>query len=260
MLINSLFLFLRDLLPLFFFCSILIVFLAGGKARNMILAYGLILGSVSALLVSQFDSSIASFASGNGFEIILFTSTTLQTLLLLLTLCTANRVDARLVAAMLTAMLALISLTSGLNFLIYFSSYWGLQGLTLPMIFGVVIGAGLSLSLAILLYFLLQLLREYAPLLSLAFPVLFISGHFAEVFHILEQMNVLESQLMWSTQSWLPEQSEITLILASLTGYEATPTRWQLIAYLCALASLLACLLLRRRQLLQALSDSEHLS
>lgn len=257
MLINTLFLFLHELLPVFLLIAMLRAMIPPVPRSSWIIIAGTGMGVFFCLPMTYFSDSISQIFNGTGLELLRFSAVMIQFLSLTWVLVIVTDFRGKTVSFLLTLMLALLTLTSSSNFLVFIATIWNQETILKPLLLGLFTGAGISASLAVLLYFLLCFLRSWLPLAVYIFPVLFTAGHLAETTNLLAQIGFLESEVIWSTQSLLSDQTELAQILSSLFGYEASPIRWQIYVYLVALCVLSTIMISRRQALRHALNYNE---
>ncbi|PKG84669.1 hypothetical protein CXF85_07855 [Colwellia sp. 75C3] len=105
------------------------------------------------------------------------------------------------------------------------------------IVVGVIIGTGICLSIAILLYFILMTLdKKLKGKMVYYFLLLFGVAQLMQGLQLLEQVDIISSNVhLWSTSHLIAEDSELGYFLTILFGYEATPSAMQLIVYLSAI-------------------------
>ncbi|TMM43764.1 hypothetical protein [Colwellia ponticola] len=105
------------------------------------------------------------------------------------------------------------------------------------IVMGIIIGTGICLSIAILLYFFLMTVdkkptSKVASYLLLLFGV----GQLMQGLQLLEQVDIIASNShLWSTSYLISEDSELGYFLTILFGYEATPSAMELAVYISAI-------------------------
>lgn len=257
MLINTLYLFLRELLPVFFCCTMLYAIIAGEKSFYRFISLSLGYGLSICIGLLLFIDPISQLADGTGIELLFLSSSALQLLLFISAILMLSIANIKTSCRFFMASLIIFSSSSLLNFFIFFSTLWSQQDFSHPLMLGTLIGAGLSTSLAVLLFFFLHWIRSPLPLTLIIVPAIFFSGQFANSVNLLAQIGLIESQTAWSTASWLPDEQAVAQILSGLIGYEATPSRIQIFTYLFCLLALLAMIVSRRKDLKSFLAPSE---
>ncbi len=257
MLINTLYLFLQELLPVFFCCSMLYALADRSVSFFAFIVSGLGCGFIACVALLLLFDPISQFADGTGIELLLFTSSVMQLLLLTFLIAFISREKIKTIRHILIVLLAVFSSFNLLNFFIFFSTLWSHQDLSQPLLLGTLIGAGFSASLSVLLYFFLYWIRSIFPLALVLLPVLFFTGQLANNINLLAQIGLIETQSAWSTSAWLSDDQAIAQILSGLIGYEATPSILQIIIYLCSLLSMLAIIIIRHSSLKSSLATNE---
>ncbi|PKI17904.1 hypothetical protein [Colwellia sp. 12G3] len=105
------------------------------------------------------------------------------------------------------------------------------------IVIGVIIGTGICLSIAILLYFILITFdKKLKGKVICYFLLLFGVAQLMQGLQLLEQVDIISSNVhLWSTSYLIAEDSELGYFLTILFGYEATPSAMELIVYLAAI-------------------------
>ena len=257
MLINTLYLFLREVLPVFLLSSMLSSIALPAAVRVRIVLGGLCAGMVLYLFSLLLLDWLSEALDGAGLEMFFLSSAAVQMLLFASSVLLLNYAIPGLVPIFLGLMLALLTMSSLINFLTFFTAQWTQHSFCQPLILGAVIGAGLSTSLGILLYFGLYCIRRCLPLTPLVLLALFVSGHMANALNLLAQIGWVESEVLWSTHGWLSDQYTFAQILSSFFGYEDSPIAWHVYGYLICLGALLTIIASRRKALAGVLALSE---
>ncbi|MGB5325567.1 MAG: hypothetical protein WBN40_09110 [Pseudomonadales bacterium] len=257
MLINTLSMFLHEMLPIFFLSSMLAALLEKMKSRFHIIGLGILVGTLLSIIIQLFVSQIALLFSGFGVEILFFTIACSQVACLSVLLLLLRHFDNQMVAILSIALLILTMFQGGTDFLIFVNNFWIQQHIGHALLIGIAIGASISLSLAVLLYFFLNWLAQHNPLTLYIFPALFVAGQFSKAINLLAQIGIVESNTMWSTDFLLTDRSEFAQILSSMFGYEATPITAQIATYLLTLTALLTIIFMRRVRLIAAFHRNE---
>lgn len=232
MLINTVILFIRDTLPVFLLFSFLLA-QRGGSAR--FLFGGTLAGFVLAMLLYLNLSVISGWFDGGGLELI-------KSLVLLLILVGLGEFIRRqynsspLATGWLSVLLMTgITFINVIHFIIYFLAYWTAADASSSLILGNVIGLGISLSVGVLLYVMVNAISIF--IVKLAVLTIFLAGQIAGIAMLLEQINFLPNQSrLWDTSGWVADDSEYGHFLNVLVGYEATPTGAYIMIYLASMA------------------------
>lgn len=119
-----------------------------------------------------------------------------------------------------------------------------------PVVTGTVIGAGIGISIGLLVYYGLMALRgnagNRAPLVLLA---LFCGNMLSQSALQLTQADLLAAgPALWDSSAWLPEDSTPGRLLYALVGYESTPSALEVCAYLLGVSAVAAAAALGARR------------
>ncbi len=244
MLINTVVMLLRELLPLVVLSSLLLAWLPAGQAVGLL--WRVLLLAVPLLLMqSSLVGELAALFDGQGLEIwyaICYLACSLLLALLLRLGSAATR--ARLWQAAL-ALVALL-LVNGSNLALYLVLYPRQTEDSQALWLGAALGCGISLSIAVLMYHCVRELGQYwksaAAILLCASGARQISAAVA-IGHQLEL--VPGANPLWFSDGSLAEGAELGYFLNALLGYEASLSQGQSIAWCLTVLLLLA---LRRRE------------
>ncbi len=134
----------------------------------------------------------------------------------------------------------------GSEILLYFFSMTHHAQNKSAVIMGIMIGTSIGISLGFLFYYGLKALKRSCSLtISLIFLILVGAGMVSQATVLLIQADWLNAGLpVWNSSSWLSERSIIGQLLYYLFGYEATPSKIQVILYLGALICPIVLILL----------------
>lgn len=256
MTISAVIIILREVLEAALLVSLLLSSsMAMGISRRGVVA-GLVLGVIGAGLVTwQFDLISDSF-EGVGQEV--FNATLLGAMVLLLLVYSGYLVkrtahqhpwaSAPLVIACLVVAMAVTR--EGVEVFVFLYGFTANPSGLLSVLVGGAMGAGIGISLGVLIFYgLINLpgrLHATVPLFLLA---LVAAGMASQAVVYLTQGGLIESRLpVWDTTDWISEASVTGQLLYSLLGYEATPTATQLVLYGMTLLLFIAVALIVRRQ------------
>ena len=256
MLINTVILFLESALPIFIITTLLLIRFTGvnnSQQHNSYLAQlqlnswlyqGGVLSLVMIYILSYNMADITQLLSGMGAEIIF------AVLGLLIYLCCAAMFIKELQQSnndwkekqYIKQTLALVIIfivfsLNGTDFNIYLNVLWAQTTQLESLIMGMVLGAGISISIAILLYFILLYFDERISFnISRYILLLFAVGQLNKATSLLEQVDLLPNgRIVWNSQNILSEDSEFGHFFTALLGYEATPSLMQLSLYVISL-------------------------
>ncbi|WJG09265.1 hypothetical protein [Aliiglaciecola sp. LCG003] len=243
MLSNAVVLFLRDALPIFWSLALLVVLIAKWPKW---LVPGSIVGLILSFLVFQEIGTVSSWFDGNGYEFFQISLHILSYLIFAGIYCfvntTQNKTSLLLMAAAVSTCIIVLNTT---NAMVFFSSFWRLDGNNSSLFIGLALGVGICTSIATLLVLLLKPLTSFT--VSKGLLLLFVSGQVAHIANLLQQINWITSEQLWNSSQIISDENEVGEFLATLFGYESSPTSAYLSIYLIALiAPLIVSLLLNR--------------
>ena len=238
MLINTVILFLRDLLPLFIlFCYLKLEHSYIFNNLNYLL-----ITLISGVLFSFYFFSIAMFASelfeGAGHEILTVILLVLGYLSFVISTLLSNSSKK---ASSLLLILLFIGINSfmavkGSAFLIFFDVYLQQSVKWSNLIIGFIIGLGICISFSALFLFILKEIKQMNHFKLI--PVLwylFLAGQVSQIMPHLSQVDLLPFGGSIIDFSYLvKDSSEYGHILNALFGYESSPSLYFLIIYLMA--------------------------
>lgn len=237
MLINTVILFLRDVLPLFVLLSLILAIRPMGK---LWLLFAITLSIFACLFfINQIDFISDKF-NGAGMELFFLSCH------FLVYLCVwfvgylhLNDRDqsSSLWKITMSALLIITFVINGTNFLVYFNGFWSQADAPQSILLGTFLGLGICLSIAVLLHFsLLWLAKKWGYGSVILTLLVYASGQLTGSLNLLVQIDWLEhSQPIWDLNEIISDQSELGHFLNVLIGYEASPSIHQLSLYLLAL-------------------------
>ena len=239
MLINTVLVFTRDLLPLFILLSVLLQLNTPAKTR--LVAKALVVATALMLLITPELSSITRLAEGNGLEL-LFVLLMLLLLLCLLALALNWRCSNMMILLALSLQLVMCSI----NLVLFSLTGIGTDGAAESLWLGAVLGLGICSSIAVLAYQLLAELRRLSSWWLGVMLALIAARQGSEAISLLMQTDWISQQaLLWDSSHILAEQSELGVFFHAWFGYESTPDTIQLLSWA---GTFILTLLLWRRQ------------
>ncbi|MEG3767151.1 FTR1 family iron permease [Alteromonas sp. 14N.309.X.WAT.G.H12] len=223
MLINTVVLFLRDMLPIGLLISLLLA-MPGITVKPLLLRVAVTF--TVALAIYSYLSHISQLAEGTGFELLkvaFFIGAWIG-------ICAIARVSNDQLHSEhwgLNLLLLGIGIPNSLHFMVYFFS--ALSSHTdSKLLIGSILGLGISTSIAILLHIFLSTLLKHK--LTFHITTWFVAAQTAGIATLLEQIDILPTpHQAWSTTQLVSDESEYGHLLNALLGYEATPS----VSYLC---------------------------
>jgi len=233
MLINTVILFLKDLLPIF----ILFCFLKANNTSVTLSKKAIILiVSLSMFgIVATFKllPSMSELWEGVGIEVIQSIELLLVYVLLVFSYSSTsinNHSSMKRLYFISSATIIFITLNASV-FIVFLDSYITNTDSIKNIIAGLAIGLGTCLSFSSLFLFLLFWLnkKDYY-LVTYSLWAFFITGQVSQVVNLMQQVDIIKSsEALWDSSTIVEDKSEYGHLLNSLFGYEARPS-FELIA------------------------------
>lgn len=246
MLINSIVLFLRDALPVLILFSLVLVLYRGYAYRFRIALGAVVCGLVASLGLVLSMGFWSALADGMGLEL-LYAGLYAIAFLLIGALLIHKRGSQPGQIKLVFALCTLLVCLGSSSIFVYFLGFW--QHIENPQVIllGSFMGGAISLSVAVLWYYLLTMLDHYWAYASRCFLALFAAGLTGRCLAYLIQADWLPySATAWNSSTWVSDSSELGHFLHAIFGYEATPHWSQITVFLSALALLLGMVWVRR--------------
>jgi len=263
MLINTVILLLRDALPLILFFALLL--LNAGKCIHLssdsrtslkgfyyhifnrapnIIFWGVAL-SFSVLTTSLLVGNLADISQkfgGKGNEILFSITLLIIYLLIVFILYLLHHKinitnNSRKTTISVIVVFILVFTLNATNFFTYILGFWSQPKLQFGLVIGIILGAGICISVSILFYFSLLLIRtKYQQSIIKILFLLFGCGQLIQALNLLLQVDLLPSySALWDSSFIINEDGELGHFFTALVGYEATPSLLHLCVYCCAL-------------------------
>jgi len=238
MLINTVILFLSDALPIVILAALLLAITPKQDFHLTWFFYSIILSAFAIFTLINLIDVIAQSFDSMGLEL-LFLSAYIAIYCLIIALLVSkfllSHSDVWQVCALLITLIVIT--LNGTNFLVYITGYWSQVDALQSLLVGMVLGAGICLSIAVLLYFFVvycdQTFFSYTSSILLLF---YGAGQLIQATSLLLQVDLLPtSNVLWDMNSFIDEKSEIGHFLNALFGYDASPTFVQIVIYLAAI-------------------------
>lgn len=229
MLINTVVLLLRELLPLVVLASLLLALFPQQGRRALLLV--VMSAAPLLLLQSSFYAELSAAFDGLGLELWYACCYLLCALAIGVALHTAS-------SPVLALALVSLLLVNGSNLVLYLAVYPRQSEENQALWLGVALGSGISISIGVLLFHLVSELSAKWRALAQLLLALNAARQLSAALAILQQSDWLSSEPAWNSQHWLKENSELGYFLNALLGYEASPGYWQLAGYLLLLVLL----------------------
>jgi high-affinity iron transporter len=246
MLINTVLLFLSNSLVIFIVIALLLSIKNKYLISGNTLSIGAVIGVLMMLILWFCIDGISQMNDGTGLEWFYAIMHVFVYLLILAFVNTTNDVTSKKRdnityksknSLYASAIMALVIMLQGTNFLIYFLGYWSQDNVINTLFVGIVLGAGICMSISILLYFFCFFLNErfYGRSTELIF-IFFACGLINKTSDLLLQIDFLPStRMIFDLDFIVREKSELGHFLKALLGYDASPTILQVVLYFTAL-------------------------
>lgn len=224
MLINTVVLFLRDALPAFILVALLLNTTAKPLHQGRVISIGALVGAIASVLLMQGVLLSADWWNGIGNEVLfsvvllVFFACALWHLCLLPTSKRWQHYG---------AMILLISVSVSLNgasLYTYLYSFWS-RGEGNVLMLGTLLGIGISLCVAIILYYAAQWLALHHSRVVKGVLLLHIAGQMNQTLFYFEQIGwVSTGESLWNTSQLISERSEVGHFFTALVGYKEAPS------------------------------------
>lgn len=236
MLINTVILFLRDLLPLFIlfaYCQVIfptIMFTIKHKI------YSVLICLLITFLYWCSAEHISEMFDGAGIEILSIALLLTSYFGLMLVSCFSNNKNNHYITTKrLMIMLGIIcfSVIKLSEFTLFFNVYTSNANNWLNLAVGVVIGLGICFSFYILFsYFLKELISKSHQKIVFIFWFLFLAGQVNHIILFLAQIDFISlNRTVVNLSAYLADSSEYGHILNALIGYESSPSQMHINLY-----------------------------
>jgi len=260
MLINTVILFIRDLLPIFIlFCLVSTCVSPNVTDINKLLKL-LKISAFGVVATYCFMPSMAELFGGIGIEVIQTIEILLAYFCLLFAssyLITGNQLTA-LQSHLIVIGIALFIVVNASVFVVFLDSYMASTGSMKNIMAGLAIGLGICLSFSALLYFLFAwFIKKELYLLTYIIWTLFLSGQVSKIVSLLQQVDILQNSVaLWDSSTFVKDSSEYGQLFNTLFGYEASPSMEFIMLYAASLLIFLCCFLINSSTWFQQSIDS----
>lgn len=234
MLINTVILLLRDLLPIFILLSFLRAFIVPEAFYYKNIRNVAVTSFLFILLIIQIVEPISEWYSGAGLELMQVSLITLCfCLLVIVTLLAVSKRNTNLCIRLANIAMEVFIVVKTSNFFIFLHVYLQDQSQVFNVFTGIMLGVGICLSFSAIFYYLLKEWQESSSRYLLYLPwFLFLAGVITEVSSLLAQVDLLAlSSPLWSTEHLIENSSEYGQLLSALIGYQSAPSKEFLIIY-----------------------------
>jgi high-affinity iron transporter len=248
MIITTVVLFLRDLLPVFILFCYLTVFFEPKKWFKSVGIVALMLGVIGTLFFFVIAEVISEWFEGAGIELLrvllifitylcLFFSDSLITTYQVLPKHTGScKKIANFILGIFIVGITAFIILKGSAFLIFFDVYLQQKDSLVNILIGCFVGLGICISFSALFTFLLiELKQNKLRIIVSVLWCLFLAGQLSHVIAYLSQVDivVIESP-MFNLEHYVKDSSEYGHILKALFGYESSPSKTFIWVYIVA--------------------------
>ena len=239
MLLNSVILILREVLEAAMLISVLLALSLNLRCGVRWFWWALPVGLGGTVLLASGLEMITDALDGAGQEVV---NAALQGLVYCFTVgivwfsvgaASSSQSQANILTILMTCAIALAMIREGSEVLVYISGFAAAEAHRTAVYAGSAIGAGIGLSLGVLLF---STLRELDAGLArkscLVLACLMGAGMVVQSTMLLEQVDWLSvGHSLWDSSGLISEQSIIGELLYAVFGYESTPSRLQAVLY-----------------------------
>ncbi len=239
MLINTVILFLKDLLPIF----ILFCLLKSNNAnvifsmKAMMLIFFISLFGIIATF--KFLPSMSELWGGVGIEVI----QTIEILFVYVCLVFSysyvieKKHPSKKQLYLTASAIVIFIILNASVFIVFLDSYIISNESANIIIAGLAIGLGICLSFSALLFFLLRWLnKKKYYLVTYSFWALFLTGQVSQIVNLLQQVDIIQSsEALWDSSTLVEDRSEYGHLLKTLFGYEASSSVEFILLYVVSL-------------------------
>ena len=252
MLLTSVILVLREVLEAGMLISVFLALSLHWRQGISWLWWSLAAGLIGAVLFASVLDVITDAFDGAGQEL---ANASLQVLMYCLTLIIVTLSRSRyayrgLMSFLMAATVSCALIREGSEILIYILGFASAQEQAAAVYAGSAIGAGIGVSLGVLLFSALRALEEkWLQFASIVLIALMATGTVMQATMLLEQVDWLPAgQALWDSSRFISEQSTAGQLLYAVFGYEATPSATQAVLYMVCLLAMAAAYYLSGRQ------------
>ena len=259
MLINTVILFLKDLLPIFILLCLLKVNNANAVISKKVIFIIVLLSIFGVIATFKLLPLMGDLWEGTGIEVI----QTIEVLLVYVFLvfsyssvAVSKHSSVKQFYLISSAIVIFITLNASI-FIVFLDSYISSSESIKHIIAGLAIGLGICLSFSFLMYFLLVWLnKKKYYLVTYTFWALFLTGQVSQIINLLQQVDIIQSSAaLWDSSTLVEDSSEYGHLLNTLFGYKARPSSEFIMVYLGSLLVIYSCFFI---QLRHKISDSKH--
>ena len=246
MILSSVIIVLGEVLELTILASLFLALSFRFRFTRYWIIYAVITGVVFAVSYAFFFDTVSQWLDGFGQEVV---NASIQIgiyfcLLLFNTLIFIayhHRLAIKNLQWVMALAICLAVTREGSEIYLYLTGFMSSLEHITPVIAGSAVGAGIGLSLGVLIYYLFIYLSPRMSLYTGYTLLLFIAaGIVLQAVRRLIQIDWLPAQqIAWDTTSWIDESSATGRLLFTLVGYEATPTPIEIQIYIASVFSII---------------------
>lgn len=261
MLINTVILFLNDLLPIF----ILFCLLKANNAKVFVskweISLIMLMSMFGIMATFRYLPSMSEWWSGTGIEVI--QSTELLFVYFCLIFSSSSLFATQSLSAiqryLISSAVVIFIVLNASAFLVFLDSYIASGDSIQHIIAGLAIGLGVCLSFSFLIYFLfVWLKKKQYTLVTYSFWALFLTGQVSQIINLLQQVDIIQSsEALWDSSVLVEDRSEYGHLLNTLFGYKARPSFEFIMVYLGSLLIIYSYFFIALRHKFNQSKDSE---
>ena len=246
MILSSVIIVLGEVLEVAILTSLFLALSFRFKISRYWIIYALAIGSTSAVIYAISFDIVSQWLNGFGQEVInagiqigIYICLLLFNTLIYIT--NQNHQMTKHLPWVMTAAVSLALTREVSEIFLYLSGFFSSELLMMPVITGSILGAGIGLSLGILVYYIFIHMTPRTSLYMGYSLLLFVAaGMVLQAARLLIQIDWLPAQeILWDVSGWLDESSVTGRLLFTLVGYEATPTLIEIQCYITAVLGIL---------------------
>jgi len=264
MILSSVVIILGEVLELAVLISLFLALSFPFKMSRCWVVYALLTGSAGAILYAASFDSLSQWLDGFGQEVInacIQLGIYICLLLFNTFIFIANKQQhATKYLPWIMALGVCLAVTrEGSEIYIYISGFLPSSQLITPVITGSILGAGIGLSLGIVIYYLfINMSNQKSLYLGYSLLLLVAAGMIIQAIRLLIQIDWLPAQeIFWDISSWIDESSVGGRLLYTLIGYEATPTPIEIQGYFSAVTLILLTTFIAHHYIIKALPEKQ---
>lgn len=234
MLINTVILFIKDILPVFVLFCFIYIYIKPAWLNKKSTTWLIVTCILGAVIVYCNIEPISDAFDGDGLEIysVIINVYIYAGLLLSSSKLITTEPLSKLQSYLLLTGAGIFSVMKLSEFFLFFTTSVIHQQTLDHTLVGSIIGIGICSSFSILLAALLTLALTQSTWLKHSFWLLYLNGFLIEILYQLQQIDIIStSSALWNTSGMISGASEYGYLLNTLFGYVASPTVEHLATY-----------------------------